>query len=294
MTDQAMRVPDRLLNSLRFIEDEDGSMGLMEGKKGLVLGVVNDYSIAWAITEELHRQGAQLGFTHLPDKDPANPKMERRVRKLVEPLNPTMICPCDVQKDEDIDAAFAMAGEKFGTLDFVVHSIAYAPIDDLKGPVFAVSREGFKTSMDISVYSLMAVCHRAKKLMPNGGSIITLTYLGGEKVIPGYNVMGLCKAALETSVEYLAHELGPEKIRVNALSAGPIKTLSSSAVKDIDKTFKLYEAMAPLRRNVDGAEVAKSALYLLSDLSSGVTGENLHVDSGYHIMGAPVPDAKID
>ncbi|MBI1344754.1 SDR family oxidoreductase [bacterium] len=269
-------------------------MGLMEGKKGLVLGVVNDYSIAWAITEELHKQGAQLGFTHLPDKDPANPKMERRVRKLVEPLNPTMICPCDVQKDEDIDAAFAMAGEKFGTLDFVVHSIAYAPIDDLKGPVFAVSREGFKTSMDISVYSLMAVCHRAKKLMPNGGSIMTLTYLGGEKVIPGYNVMGLCKAALETSVEYLAHELGPEKIRVNALSAGPIKTLSSSAVKDIDKTFKLYEAMAPLRRNVDGAEVAKSALYLLSDLSSGVTGENLHVDSGYHIMGAPVPDAKID
>ena len=267
-------------------------MGLMDGKKGLVLGVVNDYSIAWAITEELHKQGARLGFTHLPDKDPSNPKMERRVRKLVDSLNPVMVCPCDVQKDEDLDNAFAKAKETFGEIDFVVHSIAYAPIDDLKGPVYNVSREGFKTSMDISVYSLMAVCNRAKDLMPRGGSIITLTYLGGEKVIPGYNVMGLCKAALESSVEYLANELGSRGIRVNAISAGPIKTLSSSAVKDIDLTFKLYESAAPLRRNVDGPEVAKSALYLLSDLSTGVTGENLHVDAGYHVMGAPPPEAK--
>lgn len=268
-------------------------MGMMDGKKGLVLGVVNDYSIAWAITEELHKQGAQLGFTHLPDKDPANPKMERRVRKLVDPLGPKMVFPCDVQNDADLDAAFAKAKDVFGEIDFVVHSIAYAPIDDLKGPVYAVSREGFKQAMDISVYSLMAVCHRAKPLMPQGGSIITLTYLGGEKVIPGYNIMGLCKSALETATEYLAHELGSQNIRVNALSAGPIKTLSSSAVKDIDQMFKLYESAAPMRRNVDGPEVAKSALYLLSDLSSGVTGETLHVDAGYHVMGAPPADAKV-
>ncbi|HUQ71712.1 MAG TPA: enoyl-ACP reductase [Planctomycetaceae bacterium] len=268
-------------------------MGMMDGKKGLVLGVVNDYSIAWAITEELHRQGASLGFTHLPDKDPSNPKMERRVRKLVDPLAPKMVFPCDVQNDADLDGAFAKAKEVFGEIDFVVHSIAYAPIDDLKGPVYAASRDGFKQAMDISVYSFMAVCHRAKPLMPKGGSLITLTYLGGEKVIPGYNIMGLCKSALETATEYLAHELGSQNIRVNALSAGPIKTLSSSAVKDIDQMFKLYESAAPMRRNVDGPEVAKSALYLLSDLSSGVTGETLHVDAGYHVMGAPPADAKL-
>lgn len=268
-------------------------MGMMDGKKGLVLGVVNDYSIAWAITEELHRQGAELGFTHLPDRDPATPKMERRVRKLVDPLGTKMVFPCDVQKDEDLDAAFAKAKEIYGELDFVVHSIAYAPIDDLKGAVYNVSRDGFKMSMDISVYSLIAVCRRAKELMPRGGSIITLTYLGGETVIPGYNVMGLCKAALESGVEYLAHELGPQQIRVNALSAGPIKTMSSSAVKDFDQMLKLYDAAAPLRRNVDGPEVAKSALYLLSDMSTGVTGETLHVDAGYHIMGSPPTEAKL-
>lgn len=178
-------------------------MGLMTGKKGLVFGVANDHSIAWAIAEKLHQEGAQLGFTHLPDKDPANPKMERRVRKLADPIGAKLITPCNVQDDGDLDRAFAAAKETFGELDFVVHSIAYAPIDDLKGPVYNVSREGFKTSMDISVYSLMAVCKRARDLMPRGGSIITLSYLGGERVIPGYNVMGLCKAALESSVGYL-------------------------------------------------------------------------------------------
>lgn len=268
-------------------------MGLMDGKKGLVFGVANDYSIAWAISEELHRQGAALGFTHLPDKDPASPKMERRVRKLVDPIGAKMVVPCNVQDDADLDRTFAAAKETFGELDFVVHSIAYAPIDDLKGPVWNVSRDGFKLSMDISVYSLIAVCKRAKELMPKGGSIITLTYLGGERVIPGYNVMGICKSALESTAEYLAHELGPSQVRINALSAGPIKTLSSSAVKDFDVMLKMYDAMAPLRRNVDGAEVAKTALYLLSDLSTGVTGETLHVDSGYHVMGAPPADAKL-
>lgn len=268
-------------------------MGLMDGKKGLVFGIANDYSIAWGITEELHRQGAQLGFTHLPDKDPGNPKMERRVRKLVDPLGAKLVVPCNVQDDADLDRTFEKVKETFGTIDFVVHSIAYAPIEDLKGPVYGVSREGFKTSMDISVYSLMAICNRAKDLMPDGGSIITLTYLGGERVIPGYNVMGLCKSALESATTYLAHELGIRKIRVNALSAGPIRTLSSSAVKDFDVMLNMYDAMAPMRRNVDQAEVGKSALYLLSDLSTGVTGETLHVDAGYHVMGAPPADAKV-
>ena len=267
-------------------------MSLMAGKRGLVFGIANDYSIAWAITEQLHKEGAELGFTHLPDRDPASPKMERRVRKLVDPIGAKMLVSCDVQKDEDLDKTFAMAKETFGTLDFIVHSIAYAPIDDLKGPVYGCSREGFKTSMDISVYSLMAVCKRAQDLMPNGGSIITLTYLGGERVIPGYNVMGLCKAALESSVGYLAHELGQKKIRVNALSAGPLKTLSSSAVGGFDLMMNLYSSLSPLRRNVEIEEVGKTGLYLLSDMSSGVTGETQHVDSGYHVMGAPPLDVK--
>jgi enoyl-[acyl-carrier protein] reductase I len=268
-------------------------MGLVSGKKGLVFGIANDHSIAWAITEQLHREGAEMGFTHLPDKDPASPKMERRVRKLVDPLGTKLVVPCNVQDDADLDRTFARVKETYGDLDFVVHSIAYAPLEDLKGPVYNVSREGFKTSMDISVYSLMAVCRRARELMPNGGSIITLTYFGGERVIPGYNVMGLCKAALESATEYLASELGPQKIRVNAISAGPIKTLSSSAVKDIETMYKLYEVMSPMRRNVSAEEVGKTGLYLISDLSSGVTGETLHVDSGYHIMGALPTDAQL-
>jgi enoyl-[acyl-carrier protein] reductase I len=267
-------------------------MGLMSGKKGLVFGVANDHSIAWAISEQLHQAGAELGFTHLPDKDPTLPKMERRVRKLVDPIGAKLVVPCNVQVDADLDRTFAAAKETFGELDFVVHSVAYAPIQDLKGPVHAVSRDGFQLAMDISVYSLMAICHRAKELMPRGGSIITLSYLGGERVIPGYNVMGLCKSALESAAEYLAHELGEHQIRVNALSAGPIKTLSSSAVKDFDDMLTLYDTMAPLRRNVEPIEVAKTAVYLLSDLSTGVTGETLHVDSGFHVMGAPPSAAK--
>lgn len=262
-------------------------MGLMTGKKGLIFGLINDYSIAWGITQTLHEQGATMGFSYLPDKDPANPKMRRRVEKLVAPLGSSLLVPCDVQSDDDLDNAFAAAKDAFGTLDFVVHSVAFAPTDDLKLPVYGASRNGFKTAMDISVYSLAAVCKRAKDLMTNGGSIITLTYLGGERVIPGYNLMGLCKAALECSVGYLAHELGGSNIRVNAISAGPIKTLSSSAVKDFDEMLRLYEGMAPMRKNVDILDVGRSALYLLSDLSSGVTGETLHVDSGFHVMGAP-------
>lgn len=262
-------------------------MGLMTGKKGLIFGVANDYSIAWGIAERLHQEGAEIGFTHLPDKDPTNPKMERRVRKLIDPLGAKFLVPCDVQNDADLDRTFAAAAETFGTLDFVVHSIAFASTTDLKGPVHACSRDGFKLAMEISVFSLLSLATRAEKLMPNGGSLLTLTYLGGERVVPGYNIMGVCKAALESATQYLAFELGPQKIRVNALSAGPIKTLSAMAVKDISEMFRLYEVMSPLRRNVDQDECGKSAVYLLSDLSTGVTGEVLHVDSGFHAMAAP-------
>ncbi|QDU78513.1 Enoyl-[acyl-carrier-protein] reductase [NADH] FabI [Polystyrenella longa] len=260
-------------------------MGLFTGKKGLVLGIANDHSIAWAITKQLQAEGAEMAFTHLPDKDPERPRMERRLRKLVDDFA-TFILPCDVTNDEDMDAVFDKAKEQWGEIDFVLHSIAYAPINDLKGPVAEVSRDGFKTSMEISVYSLMSVANRAQHILKEGGNILTLTYLGGEKVIPGYNVMGICKAALESTVEYLAYELGAKGIRVNALSAGPLKTLSSSAVGEFDMMLKLYTDMSPLRRNITPEEVGKSGAFLLSDMASGVTGENLHVDSGYHIMGA--------
>ncbi|MFM8287761.1 MAG: enoyl-ACP reductase [Planctomycetaceae bacterium] len=267
-------------------------MGLFTGKKGLVLGIANDHSIAWAITEKLHQEGAEMGFNHLPDKDPSRPRMEHRVRKLVEPLGAKLIMPCDVQKDEDLDKFFATAKETLGGVDFVLHSIAYAPLEDLKGAVYNCSRAGFAQSMEISVFSLLAVCKRAREILNPGGSILTLTYLGGEKVIPGYNIMGVCKAALESSVTYLAHELGPAGFRVNGLSAGPLKTLSSSAVGDFDVMLKLYPAMAPMRRNVTAEEVGKTGMYLLSDLASGVTGEVVHVDAGFHVMGAPPADAK--
>lgn len=266
-------------------------MGLFEGKKGLIFGIANDRSIAWGITQELAAQGAEMGFTHLPDADPDRPKMKNRLLKLVEPLKPKLVEACDVQKDEDLDAVFAAAKDAFGTIDFVLHSIAYAPTDDLKGPVSAVSRDGFRLSMEISVYSLLSVVDRARKVLNPGGSILTMTYLGGEKVIPGYNLMGLCKSALETSVEYLAHELGPDGLRVNALSAGPLKTLSSSAVGDFGKMMSLYESFAPMRRNITQEEVGKAGAFLLSDMASGITGENLHVDAGYHVMGAPPHDA---
>jgi len=266
-------------------------MPAFTGKKGLVFGIANDRSIAWAITQALAEQGAEMGFTHLPDRDPERPKAANKLRKLVEPIGAKLVMPCDVTNDENLDAVFAAAKETFGTIDFVVHSIAYAPLDDLKGPVYAVSRNGFKLSMDISAYSLIALAGRAKDLMPAGGSILAMTYLGGEKVIPGYNLMGICKAALESTLEYLAHELGPHKIRVNAVSAGPVKTLAASAVGDFNQMMKLYETFSPLRRNITPAEVGKAAAFLLSDAASGITGETLHVDSGFHIMGAPPESA---
>lgn len=270
-------------------------MGLFEGKKGLVVGIANEYSIAWAIAQELFREGAEIGFTHLPDKEPDPEKPRRKnykkVHKLVDPHGAKFVIPCDVTKDEDLDAVFKQAEETFGKLDFVVHSVAFAPPADLTGPVYDVSRDGFKLSMEISAYSLIAMAGRARTLMNEGGSILTLTYFGGERVIPGYNLMGLCKSALESATEYLAHELGPANVRVNALSAGPVKTISSSGVGDIKKMFQLYETFSPLRRNITSEEVGKSAMFLLSDYASGITGETLHVDSGYHVMGGPPPEA---
>jgi enoyl-[acyl-carrier protein] reductase I len=257
-------------------------MGLFTGKKGVVLGVANDFSIAWAVTRKLLDEGAEVGFTHLPGD-----KMERRVRKLAEPIGAKLITPCDVQKDEDIARVFEEAGKVYGTLDFVLHSIAFAPLDDIKCAFVDASREGFKTAMEISAYSLAAVSRYASKVMPDGGSILTLTYYGGEKVVPGYNMMGVCKAALDASVKYLAYDLGPKNIRVNAVSAGPVKTLAASAVGDFDDLSGLYDAVSPMQRNITRDEVGASGMFLLSDLASGITGEILHVDCGYNVMGSP-------
>ncbi len=257
-------------------------MGLFTGKKGLVLGVANDYSIAWAISRKLLDEGAEIGFTHLPGE-----KMERRVRKLADPIGAKLVTSCDVQKDEDVARVFDQARKTYGTLDFVLHSIAFAPIDDLKGPFVNSSRDGFKTAMDISVYSLAIVSRHAAESMPNGGAIATLTYFGGERVVSGYNLMGVCKAALDAAVRYLAYDLGPKQIRVNAVSAGPVKTLAASAVGDADKLAGLYEAVSPLGRNITREEVGAAGMFLLSDLASGITGEILHVDCGYNVMGSP-------
>lgn len=265
-------------------------MGLLTGKKGIVVGIANDRSIAWAITERLFAEGAEIGFTHLPDKDSARPKNENKVRKLVDPLGAKFVVPCDVTRDEDLDAVFQTTTDTFGKIDFVVHSVAFAPPADLTGPVYNVSREGFKLAMDISAYSLIALTGRARDVMNPGGSLLCLTYLGGETVIPGYNLMGICKAALESTVTYLASELGRDELRVNTISAGPVRTISSSGVGEFQSMLKLYESFAPLRRNITPDEVGKAALFLLSDLASAVTGENLHVDCGYHIMGAPPLD----
>ena len=257
-------------------------MGLLSGKKGLIFGVANDHSLAWAISERLLAEGADLGFNHLPGE-----KMERRVRKLAEPAGAKLITPCDVQKDEDIQRVFEEARGIYGTLDFVLHSIAWAPLEDIRCPYVESSRKGFLEAMNVSVYSLVAVTRAAVPLMPDGGAIVTLTYFGGEKVVPGYNLMGVCKAALDQTVKYLAYDLGEKRIRVNAISSGPVKTLAASAVGDFDQMLGLHSAVAPLGRNVEREELGKAGLFLLSDLSSAVTGEILHVDSGYNIMGAP-------
>jgi enoyl-[acyl-carrier protein] reductase I len=252
---------------------------LFKDKRVAVFGVANDRSIAWGIAEAMHQQGARLAFSY------AGEALEKRVRPLAESINADLIVACDVTSDEQISAAFSEINGKWGGIDVLVHAVAFANREDLEGRFVDTSRGGFATAMDISAYSLVALARGAAPLMQNGGSIVTLSYYGSEKVVQGYNVMGVAKAALEASVRYLAADLGPANIRVNAISAGPIKTLAASGIKGFKSILHVVEERAPLRRNVTQGDVANAALFLCSDLGAGVTGEVMHVDSGYNILG---------
>jgi len=260
-------------------------MGLLDGKKGIVFGVANDRSYAWYIAHSLIQQGAQCAFTHLPDE---KGKMQRRCKKAIEEMGVTdpWLEPCDVSKDEDLDHLFNKLGEDWGEIDFVIHSIAFAERQYLEHDSFhKTSREAFQQALDISAYSLIGTAQRAKNLMSNGGSIVAMTYYGGEKVVPGYNVMGIAKAALEHNARYLAFELGKQNIRVNTISGGPLKTLAASAVGGIDEMFEHQEKKAPLHRNIEGDEVGHTAAFLVSDWSTAITGETIHVDAGFNTVG---------
>jgi enoyl-[acyl-carrier protein] reductase I len=264
------------------------SMTLFAGKKGLILGVANENSIAWAIAQQILEQGGQCGFTHLPDRaDDERQKNRRRVSKLTDEYpGAKFLVPLDVQNDDNVREVMQTTEQEFGKIDFLLHSIAFADREDLSRDTIETSRAGFKLAMDVSVYSLIAVSNAAKHLLNPRASIAAMTYFGGEKCVPGYNVMGICKAALEATVRYLAYDLGPQGIRVNALSAGPMRTLAGRAA-GVDEMLKLYEFMAPLGRNVTHEEVGRSGAYLLSPASDGITGEILHVDGGYNMMGSP-------
>ncbi len=255
------------------------NQGFMAGKRGLIMGVANDRSIAWGIASKLHGQGAKLAFTFQGEA------LERRVRPLAESVGSDIVEPCDVTDDASVDKVFETVAKRWDGLDFLVHAIAYSDKDELKGKYLNTSRDNFVRSLDISCYSFTAVAQRAVPLMKAGGSLLTLTYYGAERVMPHYNVMGVAKAALEASVRYLAADLGEQNIRVNAISAGPIKTLAASGIGDFRYILKWNEYNSPLHRNVTIDQVGGAALYLLSDLSSGVTGEVHHVDSGYHVVG---------
>jgi enoyl-[acyl-carrier protein] reductase I len=263
-------------------------MGLFDGKKGLVLGVANDHSIAWAIAQFVMSEGAECGFTHLPDRpDDARQRNRRRVALLTDPEpRAKFLLPLDVTRDEDIQSVMNRTAEEFGKIDFLVHSVAFANLDDLKRDTVETSRDGFKLAMEISVYSLIAVANAARRVLNDGASIATMTYFGGERAVPGYNIMGVCKAALDSVVKYLAHDLGPRGIRVNAVSAGPLRTLAGRGA-GVEDMLLLYEYMAPLGRNITHEEVGRTAGFLLSSMSEGITGEILHIDGGYNIMGSP-------
>ncbi len=254
----------------------------LTGKNALVTGIANNRSIAWGIAQQLHKAGATMGMTYLPDE---KGKLEKKVAELVEPLEPKLFLPCDVQDQAQVDAAFETVRDQWGKLDILIHCLAFANRDDLSGDFSNVSRDGFNLALDVSAYSLIQLSRAAKPLMSEGGAIVTLTYLGGARVVPNYNVMGVAKAALEMNVKYLAAEMGPQNIRVNAISAGPIRTLASSAVGGILDMIHHVEEIAPLRRTVTQTEVGNAAAFLCSDLSSGVTGQVLYVDAGYEIMG---------
>jgi enoyl-[acyl-carrier protein] reductase I len=252
---------------------------LMAGKKGLVMGVANERSIAWGIAKACHQQGAEVALTFQGDAT------EKRVRPLANSIGAKIIVPCDVTNAASIDATFAEIEKQWGELDFLVHAIAFSNRDELRGRYLDTSPENFQLTMNVSCYSLTAVAQRAVPLMKNGGSVLTLTYYGAERVIPHYNVMGVAKAALEASVRYLAADLGEQKIRVNAISAGPIKTLAFAGIDDGRYILKWNELNSPLKRNITAEEVGNAALYLLSDLGTAMTGEIMHVDGGYHVVG---------
>ncbi len=264
-------------------------MGLFEGKKGLILGVANDRSIAWSIAKQIMSEGGECGFTHLPDKpDDERKKNRRRVAKCTDGHDQAkFLVPMNVQDDDDIAAVMKTTAETFGKIDFMLHSIAFASIDDLRNETIKTSRDGFKMAMEISAYSLLATANAARDLLNDGASILTLTYFGGEKIVTGYNVMGICKAALDASMRYLAYDLGPRNIKVNALSAGPVKTLAASAVGHANEMELLYRSMSPLNRNITPEEVGRTGAFLLSDMSNGITAEIVHVDAGYNAMGSP-------
>ncbi len=256
---------------------------LLEGKKGLIVGVANKHSIAWAIAESAAREGAKLIFNY------QNDRLKENVEGLAATIEGSQTFPCDVSRDDEIAALMKRVEDEFGQLDFLVHSVAFAPREELTGEFINTSRQGFATALEVSAYSLVAVSRAALPLMKDGGSIITLTYLGAERVVPHYNVMGVAKAALEASVRYLAHDLGPRGIRVNAISAGPIRTLAARGVAGITKMVEHHREIAPLRRATEQAEVGDTALFLLSSLGRGVTGEVIYVDGGYHILGTLAP-----
>jgi len=255
-------------------------MGLLDGKKAAIFGVANDRSIAWAISQALHAEGAELAFTF------AGEILEKRVRPLAEGIGSKIVLPCDVTKDDEIENVFAALKQEWGGLDIMIHAIAFARKEDLANPYVQTSRHGFHLAMDVSAYSMVALARHAAALMEGRrGSMLTLTYMGSERVIPNYNVMGVAKAALEASVRYLAHDLGPKGVRVNAISAGPIRTLAASGIADFKEMLHHVSERAPLKRNIDATEVGKTALFLCSEWGSAITGEVLHVDAGYSIMG---------
>ncbi len=258
---------------------------LMAGKRGLIMGLANDKSIAWGIAKACAEAGAELAFSYQGEA------LKKRVDPLAAEVGSDLVLPCDVSDTESLDALFSTLAEEWGKLDFVVHAIGFSDKNELRGRYVDTSAANFQMTMDISVYSFTAVCQRASAMMPDGGSLLTLTYYGAERVMPHYNVMGVAKAALEASVRYLAEDLGKDGIRVNAISAGPIKTLAASGIGDFRYIMKWNEYNSPLRRNVSIEDVGNSALYLLSDLGSGVTGETHHVDAGYHIVGMKAVDA---
>lgn len=258
---------------------------LMAGKRGLIMGLANDRSLAYGIANALHRQGAQMAFTYQGEV------LLKRVEPIVKELGSELLIPCDVTKEDDVENVFKTLEQEWGSIDFVVHAIAFSDKEELKGRYCDTSKDNFLKTMDISCYSFTTVCRHASRLMTNGGSLITLTYYGAEKILPNYNVMGVAKAALEASVRYLAEDLGKNGIRVNSLSAGPAKTLASSGIGDFRYILKWNEYNSPLRRNVTLDDIGGAGLYLLSDLSSGVTGETHHVDCGYHVVGMKTVDA---